>query len=748
LKTQGASTARTPAPTVAALPHFEERANATAEPCRPLNGRLAICRHHGLLLTDAEGRLQGKRVGFFYQQARFLARADLRIDGKRPAAASATVVADDHLAAYFVHAPLQARGARREGPRPFIELVIEFRVGEQCRLSCRVANRSLVAVDTTLSWRFDADFIDQSDLRAPRQRSFGPVSRQWTPPGTLALRCEHPRLRHATRLRFKGPSRFRSELGRIETRLSLAPQAEALIEIDIEPMFDPRYAAELPLRRPPPAEAWIDGCARLQASDPLVQAAWDRACDDLQRLQLGDGEGEEAFTPAAGSPNYIALFGRDALMAGWQASLLNPAVLRGSLSLIGKWTATALEPALDAQPGRVLHQRQLGPLALLGKTPFLRYYGDHSAAGLFLIGLARAYAQTGDREWFLANRDLALRILDWMDRYGDANGDGLFEYQTSATGGLKNQGWKDSNEAILHPDGRLAAAPIVVCEIQAIFFAARRALAEAFKAAGEFALGDALAAQAAAARKRFEAFWMEDEGFVALGLDSQRRQISSIASNGGECLAYGVLQPEPARRVAARLMQPDLFSGWGIRTLSARHPAYNPLGYHVGSVWPCFTALTARGLARYGLVKQAHTLARALFEATRLFDGHRLPELFGGHARDAAHPHPGLYPGACSPQAWSAGAVVLLVETFVGLRPAAPLGVALFEPCLPNWLPELTLRNVSLGAGRIDVGIRRGADGGCRCELLADSSGLRLIGPGLDESAPDAAVRAFVDAMP
>jgi glycogen debranching enzyme len=266
---------------------------------------------------------------------------------------------------------------------------------------------------------------------------------------------------------------------------------------------------------------------------------------------------------------------------------------------------------------------------------------------------------------------------------------------------------------------------------------------------GECELADDLEAQATEARRRFnEAFWMEDEGFVALGIDPSKEQITSIASNAGECLAYGVLDPDRARRVAERLMQPDLFSGWGIRTLSATHPAFNPLGYHLGSVWPCFTALTARGLARHGIWEAAHTLAKALLDATKLFDGGRLPELFGGHARDGEHPHPGLYPNACSPQAWSAGAIVLLVDTLVGLKPAAPLGAAVLEPNLPAWLPEITLRNVALGGGRIDLRVWRQPDGRSSCEVLADSSGLRLMGPGLGETTSDCAVRHFVDAMP
>jgi glycogen debranching enzyme len=391
-------------------------------------------------------------------------------------------------------------------------------------------------------------------------------------------------------------------------------------------------------------------------------------------------------------------------------------------------------------------------MALLGKTPFLRYYGDHSASALFLIGLADAYARSGSAGWFRERRDLALRTLDWMDRYGDLDGDGLYEYRTFAgRHGLKNQGWKDSNEAILHPDGVLVPDPIVVCEIQALFAAAKQAMAAAFESAGEDALARDLAGQAEQARRLFEqTMWMEDEGFLAMGLDPDKRQIRTLASNAGESLAYGPLDEAKARRVADRLMRPDFFTGWGLRTLTASHPAYNPLGYHLGSVWPCFSALTARGFARYGFVEHCHTLTRALFEATTLFDHHRLPELFGGHARDEADRPPGLYPEACWPQAWSSGAIILLVDTLVGLKPAAPLGAVLVEPKLPPWLPRASLAGIRLGAGRLDLNVDRRPNGDMLCQVGANSTGLRVFGPGLQAPSPAEAeaLRAYVGSLP
>jgi glycogen debranching enzyme len=708
---------------------------------------------HNVVTADADGRLTAGRTGFFHHQTRFLSLCELTVAGATPKPTSAVQVGAGRLSAYQTAAPkLAAEAADDHTPKPVLEIEAETHLGERLRLIFRLTNRGTVSLNTTLEWRLSADFEDQTEIESGH--AAGPAATSnWEAPATLTLHCQRPGLRHASAVRFRGPWPFHWMDGAAQTELELKPQAHAVVEIEVMPVFDPAFAGELPHHQDlDDSEDWFAGCSRLDAADEAVQAAWRRAAHDLRSLQLRDGSGEERFTPAAGFPHYTALFGRDALMTGWQASLLNPAMLGGAISLVGRWTAETEEPERDAQPGRVLHQRQLDPKALLGKTPFLRYYGDHSASALYLIGIAHAYARSGDRERFLSLRDRALRTLEWMDRYGDRDGDGLYEYKTTAAGkGLKNQGWKDSGEAIVYPDGRIVPDPIVVCEVQALFTCAKAALSAAFRAAGDDRLAHDLGRQAQSARQLFnDHFWMEDEGFVALGLDADKRQIRTLASNAGELLAYGALDQDRARRVAERLMQPDFFSGWGIRTLSAEHPAYNPLGYHLGSVWPCFTALTARGFARHGLTDPFHTLAKALFDASRLFDRNRLPELLGGHARDAAHPHPGLYPNACSPQAWSAGAVILLVDTLVGLKPAAPLGAALIQPQLPEWLPELTLRGISAGSGLIDLRVRRGADGASVCEALANSSGLRLYGPGLSGGSADEIrdLAALVDVLP
>ncbi|HUZ13666.1 MAG TPA: glycogen debranching N-terminal domain-containing protein [Caulobacteraceae bacterium] len=700
--------------------------------CRPDAGRFVLFCGHMLLIVSERGAIEAGLTGLFFHRARFLSRLDFEIAGKAPELASMHPVDTASMLGYHL-APAPSRpGESAPGDAGSgeirnhgLEVQTDVRLGETLAIAYRITNHGLWPIVAPLRWRAAADFLDQSAVKEGAGRS-KKARREWRG-NELRLVSPRPKLAHATRIAFSGPAPFH-DAGAVSCEVRIEPRHSVEIRLDIAPEFDPGFAGELPRREGAGPDGWLEDCARLETAAAAPLAAWRRAVLDLAALRLDDGEGEERHTPSAGAPHYIGLFGRDALTVGWQTLLLNPATLRGSLSLVGRWTASAYQPRYDAQPGRVLHQRRLGPAELLGQTPYLHYYGDHTASGLWLLGLANAFAQNADAAFLGSFRDLALRILEWMDRDGDLDGDGFYEYQTFAPGGgLKNQGWKDSQDAILYPNGALAPDPLAVCEIQALFHAAKRALGFAWRAAGEAALGERLIGEADDLKRRFnERFWMPDLGYYALALDPDKRQVRTIADNAGLAIAYGVASPERARAVADRLMSDELFSGWGIRTLSTGHPAYNPLAYHLGSVWPSPNALTALGFARYGLDEHFLVLTRALLDAAGLFEFHRLPELFGGHAR-SDHAHPGLYPRACSPQAWSAGAVVSLIVALAGLQPAAPLGALICDPKLPEWLPELTLRGVPVGRGRMTVRVWRDGSGASHAEVGENSSGLRLL---------------------
>ncbi len=627
-----------------------------------------------------------------------------------------------------------------EKARKGIEIQVNRFVGGGLHLDVHVTNRGLAEATVSLGWELAADYADQQETQQGERQQKAPVTLEWTRHyhgGEVAFRYHHPELPHGTIVRFTGPADFAEGLGTVSCALDLAPQQTRTLGIDVSPVFkgeriDPFYGLDGVIRDGCPADQvrqeWNAGCVELRAANPVVQTAWDRAAADLGSLHLLEGEGPERFTPAAGIPNYTGLFGRDTLVAAWQSALLNPATLRGTLRLIGKWNAREYDDRYDAQPGKVLHQRQLSPLALLGKNPFLHYYGDYSAPGLFLLGLATDLAQSGDTAFFLSMRDKALATLEWMDRDGDSDHDGFYEYQTRAgKSGTKNQGWKDSSQAILHADGRMVDDPIAVCEVQGLYYVAKQAMALTFAAVGEHARATDLRAQADALKRRFnDRFWLEEERYIALALDPDKRPVRSIASNPGSCLAYGIVDADKAQAVADRLMAPDMFSGWGIRTLSSEHPAYNPLAYHLGTVWPFENAGTGFGLKRYGFDSAMHRLAKGLFDASQLFHLDRLPEVFGGHPRDRRHPHPGIYPGACAPQAWSASAIILLIQSMLGLVPLAPLNTLIVNPDLPEWLPEASLQGVQVGAARVDLRFWRDDSGFTNHQVTQASGGVTV----------------------
>ena len=355
---------------------------------------------------------------------------------------------------------------------------------------------------------------------------------------------------------------------------------------------------------------------------------------------------------------------------------------------------------------------------------------DYSAPAYFLIGAALHLAESGDGRAFADIRSKVQVTLAWMDRYGDIDGDGFYEYRTRSRQGIKNQGWKDSSQAILYPDGSLVRDPIAVAEVQGLYYAAKQAVALAFASLGERERAARLLDQAAALKKRFNArFWMPDLDFLARALDPEKRQVRTIASNAGICLASGIVDDDKTHAVVERLMRRDMFSGWGIRTLSSDHPAYNPLAYHLGTVWPVSTAHACVGFKRYGFDDQFYKLAEAVLEAAGLFEFDRLPEVFGGHERGRRQPYPGLYPGGCSPQAWSASAVIQICHMMTGIMTLAPLKTLVVDPALPEWLPEVALRNLRIGDDRASIILRHDESGDTTHEIVEGAEGWRVVSP-------------------
>jgi glycogen debranching enzyme len=389
---------------------------------------------------------------------------------------------------------------------------------------------------------------------------------------------------------------------------------------------------------------------------------------------------------------------------------VDPRFAFGALRRLGALQATEMDDWRDAEPGKIPHECRYGELAHFKRVPHTPYYGTADATPLYLITLHEAWRWLGDSALLRRYRDVALRCLDWIDQHGDLDGDGLQEYATRSSQGYENVGWKDAGDAVVYPDGSQVKQPKALCEMQGYVFDAKLRMAEVFDALGEPERALILRDQAADLRSRFEAqFWCEAEGAYAFALDPEKRPVCTIASNAGHCLWSGIARPDRAARVVERLMQTDMWSGWGIRTLSAANPAYNPFSYQCGSVWPHDNGLIALGFKRYGFASEAGHLARDVSEAASFFVSYRLPELFAGVPRQP-NTFPVLYPGANVPQAWAAGTVFHLLQAILGLRADAPNGRLYVDPDLPEWLPDIALRGLRVGNATVELRCRREAD--------------------------------------
>ena len=437
----------------------------------------------------------------------------------------------------------------------------------------------------------------------------------------------------------------------------------------------------------------------------VVESALLQAMHDLAALRLPDlDQGNRSWVTAAGLPIYIALFGRDTLTTGWQACIVSTSMARGALRELPKWQGKVENDWRDEQPGRMLHEAHTGPLAMLNYNPRSRYYGAATTSSFYPVVVSELWHWNGDKpevRWLLQP---ALRGLAWKDKYTDRFGDGFYDYETLSSQGNRNQGWKDSGDAIVYEDGRQVNPPISTCEEQGFVYVAKLRMSEMLWFTGQRDLARRYFHEASELKKRFnDSYWMPDKKFFALGLDAKRKQIKSISSNPGHLLASGIVDKELARPVVERLLKNDMFSGWGVRTLSSDHPAYDPYSYHRGSVWPVEHGSFAMGMMRFGLINELHTIARAIFEASTLFDYNRLPECFSGHPRDDQHPFPGLYPKTNWPQAWSASSLFAIVQAILGLYPFAPTNLLLLDPHLPDWLPQLFVHNLHVGKASVSI---------------------------------------------
>lgn len=683
------------------------------------------------LVTDVRGQITGDDPqGFYAENTRVLSRERISIDGREPAP-FCTANAGTHTQLSYTEL-----GDGEALPPRAVYLVQERFVGEGLRTRLTLDSYADVPLTFQLRLEFAADFADILEAESGHRRQRAEVAASWDETAReLRFRYLHPGLDRAVAVavRTQAPVAFADSS--ITVDLSVPPRRRAGVDVLVEPIFDGRRMAAPPGEYAEPDDPAGRARAvltreftRLRSTNVTVATAWQTAVEDLASLPLGEPPGPAA--PAAGLPLYQQFFGRDTLTVSWQALLAGPTMLRDSLRLNAAHVGERIDDWRDEEPGKLLHQASRGPVSVLGLDPLARYYGDWATAPDFLVFLGQYLAWTGDLETVRDLLPTAHRVVEWLDRYGDRDGDGFLEYHCRSAAGVRNQGWKDSDTALVDEHGRMVDNPIATSELQGYWYAAMRHGALAFAAGGEPLFAARLVARAAGLRRRFHrAYWMPDLGCYAMALGPDKRPVRSVSSNDGHLLASGIVPREVAPAVARRLLAPDMFSGWGIRTLSADHPAYNPFSYHRGSVWPVEAGTIALGLARYGCREELHRVAEGMFAATALFSGHRLPEVLSGLPREPAHPHPGIYPKSCSPQAWSASAIVALVQALLVFRPVAPLGAVVIDPVLPEWLPDLVLEGVQVGKARFDLAVRRGRRGRWQVRTRGDRITIIRLAP-------------------
>jgi glycogen debranching enzyme len=600
-----------------------------------------------------------------------------------------------------------------------------------CHERLRIHNYGRVAVDFVLSIEFDADFADIFELRGMHREHRGRrLEPEITDDGlVLAYEGLDKRLRR-TRIMFDPkPSRVTKSVVSCQVHLEPGENADYQWAIACEVDGHSHGASESYEKIMHDATAALE---RTRAQEPQVFAKNEQFNDLLNRsladLHMMRTETRYGPYPYAGVPWFSTVFGRDGIITALQCLWFDPSLARGVLAYLAANQADAEKPEQDAQPGKVLHEVRNDEMAVMDEVPFRRYYGSIDATPLFVILAGAYYKRTGDRAFVESIWSNVQRALEWIDRYGDADGDGFVEYSRRSKHGLIHQGWKDSQDSVFHSDGTLAEAPIALCEVQGYVYAAKLAASSLALLLGDGTAARKLKDQAENLRRRFEEiFWCEDISTYALALDGSKRPCRVRTSNAGHCLFAGIATEEHAHRVATTLTDETSFSGWGIRTVATCEARYNPMSYHNGSIWPHDNSLIGSGFARYDLKGSAAMVLAGLMDASIFFDLHRLPELFCGFPRRPGE-SPTLYPVACAPQAWASGAVFLLLEACLGLDVFAPERRLVFsKPFLPQFLPQISIRDLKIGDASVDLLLTRHDEGDVGVNVLRRNGTLDVV---------------------
>jgi glycogen debranching enzyme len=661
---------------------------------------------------DVQALAPGQQ-GLYHEDTRFLSHQGFLVDGTRPLHLGSSVQDSSSLLVIDLMNPDRpasgARPALAKGTLHIFRAKLLWR--SACHEHVRLTNHGREPAQVRIEFSFDADFVDLFEVRGMKREQRGERLQPEVSADSVRLpyRGRDGRMRR-TCIRFE-PAPQAIDVGRaaFDLRLDAGTEHHLYCTVTCEcegESAPPQLSYETALRQnEAKRKGWLGGHCSVVTSNPLVNLWLDRSASDLSMLttQLPTGP-----YPFAGVPWYSTTFGRDGIITALECLWVDPSMARGVLAFLASTQATEMDPQRDAEPGKILHEARHSEMALTREIPFGRYYGSVDSTPLFLMLAAAYWRRTGDTALLREIWPNILAALEWIDRYGDADGDGFVEYARHSDEGLVQQGWKDSSDSIFHADGRLAEAPIALCEVQGYVYEGKLAAAQLAAVMGDAALAQALSRQAQQLRERFQqAFWCEEIGSYAIALDGRKQQCKVPSSNAGHTLWCRIAAPEHAQRIIDGLMSPRFFSGWGVRTIAAGVERYNPMSYHNGSIWPHDNALIAHGMARYGRTESAMQLFASTFDASLYFDSHRLPELFCGFPRRAGA-GPTLYPVACSPQAWASAAVFGMLQACLGLEIHADRSeIVLQAPRLPPFIDWIRISRLGAPGPSVDLLLQR-----------------------------------------
>jgi glycogen debranching enzyme len=713
-----------------------------------------------LLVTTPRGECSDAHAltGFYYREARVLSVLRFEINGEPPWLAEAALTAPERLDFTYVHPEITQPGGGGTGQsgdqegsdaHGLPERSLDIRVSYETRASglevtLLVVNRARRQLSFDLRCTLDADFADIQEAIGRRREQTASVHVA-AHGETLSFAYGHERLPYQAVIRGEGWELANAGQRAFTAAVALDPQQTKLFRLSVTSFLGAATRDEKTIDdREGRLQDWRSRFTRIEIpANREFERVLTRNVRDFGSFPMIDGEADEWLALQAGVPAYPAFFGRDAVTAGWQAGMIDRGdSLDAALIRLGRMQSDRFDDWHDEQPGRIPYQVRRGPLALLNLNPYSAYYADFASPLMYVIALANLYAWTGDRQCVERHWDTARRVLDWAREYGDADRDGYLEYQTRSSKGTKNQGWKDSGDAIVYDDGSTVPSPIATCELQGYWYVAQELmglLASVMNGRGD---EKAWLRSAAELKERFNRdWWMPDEQFFAVGLDPDKRLIRAVTSNVGHCLATGIIDEAHRRPVVGRMFAPDMFSGWGIRTLASSHAFYNPLSYHRGTVWAVEQGTIIFGLRRFGFNARALDLTRAMFDLALLYPEDRIPECVGGYARSERET-PGAYPRANPVQLWNATAFPIAVQSMLGLLPLAPIETLVVDPILPTWMPEVIVRDLRVGRAKVSIRFWRDEKGSSKWDILHRQGSVRVVRQPPPESHVDPIDRA------